>query len=95
MKFGRSFPFGEDCCFPLLPILHIFFQPGVHFPKGMKYRFFGGVAMAFVRQKHQSSGGAVTFERIVIALGLDWEGAGIVIRFAMDQENRSFNLMCK
>ena len=51
--------------------------------------------MAFVRKKYQSSGSSMSFEGIVVALGLDGEGTRIVVCLPMNEEYWSLDLICK
>src|SRR5689334_2859280 len=51
------------------------------------------VAMSFVRQSHVADGCAVAFQRLIHALALNWECAGVVVGLAMDQQDRILDLV--
>src|ERR1700721_4671008 len=51
------------------------------------------ISMRFQRQKHQPDRRSLALERRIKALALDWIGARIVVRLAMDQQNRRLDLI--
>src|SRR5436309_1393557 len=51
------------------------------------------VAMALVRQDHQPGGGAMPFEGAKEPLALDRKRAGVVVRLAVDEQDRHLQLV--
>ena len=50
--------------------------------------FLGAIAVRFIGQKHQPHRAAVAANRLIHALALDRERAGVVVRLAVDQQDR-------
>src|SRR5438552_2458188 len=59
----------------------------------MLYRFASRVAMRFERKHDQPDRAARSANGRIHALGLDWERAGVVVSFTMDQEYRRLNIV--
>ena len=71
-----------------LCILHISVQPLCHFPQHMHDRFSTPVAVTFMGEHNQPDRSAVTLESVVESSALDRKGAGVVVCFAVDQQDR-------
>ena len=53
----------------------------------------GAIAVRFGRQEHQTHRSAIAADRFIHALRLNGEGAVVVVRFAMDQQQRALILL--
>src|SRR3984885_8032108 len=73
--------------------LYIRIHPAIDLPQHMLLGLKRSISMRFQRQKHQPDRRSLALERRIKALALDWIGAGIVVRFAVNQQDRRLDLV--
>src|SRR5258708_15490609 len=68
-------------------------EPVEHFGEDVLNGFTRGVAVGFVGKRDVADGAAVALDSAVHAVGLDREGAGVIVGFTVNQKNGDFNLV--
>ena len=76
-----------------LLILHIFIEPFEHLCQHVEDGFSGPVAVAFMRQHDQPRRGTMSFQGMIEPLGLNGESTGVVVRFAVDEQDGFVDLV--
>src|SRR5215203_211026 len=72
----------------LAVVFDVLFKPGCHFVERVFDGFAGGVAVGFVGEGNVADDAAVAADGVIEAFALDGEGAGIIVGFAVDEQDR-------
>src|SRR5579864_2364528 len=86
-----------SCGLRLLPcrrrVLDPFIEPRNHLPKRVFSGFAGQIAVSFIWKLHVTHDAAVAFNRLIHALALNGESAGIIVGHAVDQQDGMLDLI--
>src|SRR5574337_272587 len=74
-------------------VFHVFVKPGDHFPEDVFDGLARRVAVGFVREGDVAHRAAGALDRVVHPLGLNRECAGVVVRFAVDEQDGRLDLV--
>lgn len=74
-------------------VLYLLVEPGELLPKDVLDGFLAAVALSFDRQENQAGNATITAHRFVHPLQLDGEGAVVIVGLALDQQQRSLDLV--
>ena len=74
-------------------LLHVFVKPVEHLGQHMQHGFAGAIAVTLMGEHDQTGGGTVALDGMVKTPGLDGESAGVVVRFAVNQEDGFIDLV--
>src|SRR5580692_3509683 len=85
-------PKGRDL-FPRPCTLHISPQPVIHLPEHIQHTLPPRIPMRLQRQQHKPHGAARAFDGAEKPLALDRKRARIVVRLAVNQQNRCLDLV--
>src|SRR5580700_8248588 len=76
-------------------ILYVGIQPIVHLPEHVENGLAAGVAVGLKGEQYEAHGSSLAFDGAEEAFALDGESAGVVVGFAVDQQDWGFDFVGK